>query len=320
MRILLPLLLTIACAAVQAQTTSEQRVRPLRVMAWNVENLYDTIHDEGFQDQEFLPESERHWTSHRLWQKMTEMARVIVAVGEDGGLPDLVGLCEVENDSVLKLLTKRSVLRQLGYHYVMTHSEDRRGIDVALLYQPARFGLIDNDSIRVPSRENGLPPTRDILHVRGRVITQEGIDTLHVMVVHLPSRTGGHENDRLRSLAARVLWTFTDSLVAQGKKVVVMGDFNASTRDRLFRRTSLRLTDDRRQPGTYCFRGNWQWLDHVLVSPSLATQGMARPISLSWLLEPNKTNGNVMPRRTFRGPSYHGGISDHLPVILDLKL
>jgi len=294
-------------------------VRPqhvLRLMEWNVENLFDTVHAEGVDDEEFLPESERRWTSHRYWQKLTDVAKVVAAVAEEGGVPDLIGLCEVENDSVMTMLTRRSLLRFLNYDYVMSSCEDRRGINVALLYQPVHFRLLESRGIRVPSREQGLRPTRDILYVKGLTPAASGIDTLHVFVVHLPSRAGGREGDRNRSLAAATLWRAVDSL--QGKKVVVMGDFNASRRDAVFRRVPLRLTDDAAYSGTYCFRGYWQWLDHILVSSSLSTKGLARPVRLPWLLEPNKTYGGDMPRRTFRGPTYHGGVSDHLPLLLDL--
>ena len=101
-------------------------------------------------------------------------------------------------------------------------------------------------------------------------------------------------------------------------KVVVMGDFNAALGDRVFRDVPLRTTDDARAQGTYSFRGFWQWLDHVLVSESVVTRQAARPVELPWLLEENMTYGGKMPRRTFRGPTYHGGISDHLPVVLDM--
>lgn len=295
-----------------------RRPRSLRVMEWNVENLFDTVHDEGFQDQEFLPTSERRWTSHRCWQKMTELAKVIAAVGEEGGIPDIIGLCEVENDSVLTMFTRRSVLRHLGYHYVITHSEDQRGVDVALLYQPVRFGLIDSRSIRVPSKEHGFRPTRDFLHVRGRVLTSTGVDTLNVIVVHLPSRAGGSEGDRNRALAARTLWAVADSIVGSGGRLLVMGDFNASSSDRIFRRTPLLCTDDPHDAGTYCFQGFWEWLDHIYVSTEIQTRGKARTVRFPWLLEENKTYGCEMPWRTYRGPAYHGGVSDHLPVLLDL--
>ena len=299
-------------------TASVQAGRPLRVMTWNVENLFDTLHDEGFRDEEFLPGSAVHWTSHRYWQKLTDVARVVADVADNGGVPDLIGFCEVENDSVLTTLTRRSVLKQLGYSYVMTQSEDERGIDVALLYQPVHFRLLESRGIRVPCRERGWRPTRDILYAKGLVLADDGVDTLHVFVVHLPSRAGGKQGDKARRLAAQMLWTAVDSL--KKNKVVVMGDFNAGRRDRIFKRNPLRLTDDRHVAGTYNFRGYWQWIDHILVSPSVRTEGAARPVRLPWMLEENKTYGGDMPRRTFRGPTYHGGISDHLPIVLDLSL
>lgn len=303
--------LVFLCVAV-----AQPQPRPLRLMTWNVENLFDTLHDEGFHDEDFLPGGEHRWTSYRYWQKLTDVARVVAAVAEEGGIPDLIGLCEVENDSVLTALTQRSLLRSMRYSYVMTHSADARGVDVALLYQPVHFRLLDCRTVRVPNVPRGLRPTRDILHVRGAVLSGDGVDTLHVFVVHLPSRAGGHEGDRNRRLAAKTLWQAVDSVKTE--KVVVMGDFNATCRDRIFRRMPLRATDDPEADGTYCFRGFWQWLDHILVSPSVTTQGKARVVAMPWLLEENKTYGGFMPRRTFRGPVYHGGVSDHLPVLLDI--
>ena len=158
-----------------------------------------------------------------------------------------------------------------------------------------------------------------------KVLAGQGVDTLHVFVTHLPSRAGGQDGDRKRRLAAETLWGAVDSLcaasVGRGEaappKVVVMGDFNAGRRDRVFRHSPLLLTDDRRDKGTYYFRGQWEWLDHILVSSSVTTQGSSQVVRLPWLLEKTK-NGEDMPRRIFRGPSYHGGVSDHLPVVLDL--
>lgn len=302
----------------------------LRVLSWNLENLFDTRDDADTNDEEYLPEGERHWTPYRYWQKLTEVARVVVALEDEGGIPDIIGLCEVENDTVLTALTRRSPLRQLDYSYVMTNSEDARGIDVALLYQPARFRLLTSRSIRVPSREQGLRPTRDILYAKGLVLTSTGIDTLHVFVVHLPSRAGGRAGDKNRRLAAQTLWAAVDSVGGWGSVVghgaygaalpliLVMGDFNAGPRDKIFKGAPLRLTDDPHAPGTYCYRGYWQWLDHILISPSLLTAGPAMPVMLPWLLEENRTYGGDMPRRTYRGPTYHGGISDHLPILITL--
>ena len=163
----------------------------------NCENLFDTRHDSLKNDVEFLPEGSYHWTPYRYWHKVNHLGQEIVGVGYeeasgDVQLPDLVALCEVENDSVLFDLTKRSVIRSAGYEYVMAHSPDERGIDVALMYQPFSFSLIHSWAIRV-KRLPDTRPTRDILYVSGRVITG---DTLHVFVVHAPSRRGGERESR----------------------------------------------------------------------------------------------------------------------------
>ena len=290
----------------------------LRVMSWNVENLFDVEHDDGFHDEEFLPTGSHSWIPARYWQKVTDVARVIAAVADDGRLPDIIGLCEVENDSVLTRLTRHSPLRYLDYSYIMTHSIDQRGIDVALLYLPERFRPLEHRAVRVPSVENGLRPTRDLLYVKGLTFVQGSPDTLHVVVVHLPSRTSGRQGDRNRKLAAQTLWSLVDS-IGQGRHIAVMGDFNADVRDRIFRQSPLRLTDDPDAPGTYCFRGRWQWIDHILLSPSLRNDRPARPLALSWLMEEDAKYNVLKPRRTYLGPSYHAGTSDHLALILDIN-
>ena len=299
----------------------------LRIMEWNVENLFDTVDDEGFRDEEFLPQGERHWTSFRYWKKLSDISKVIVATTDDGPLPAIIGLCEVENDSVLTALTHRSILRSLGYDYVMTHSDDARGVDVAMLYLPTSFRPLEKRDVRVPSAEHGLPSTRDILYVKGLVRSSSqpsGVDTLHAVVVHLPSRLGGQQGNRNRTLAAKTLWSLVDSITKAGVQnvpsIVLMGDFNAGGKDRIFKLSSLQLTDHPQLLGTYCYRGVWQWIDHILVSSSLTCLSPAVPLSLPWLLEAPNSSGVQMPRRTFRGETYHGGISDHLPLVLDLRL
>lgn len=321
-RLLVSLLVLATSASVDVRCA-----RPFRLLAWNVENLFDTRHDEGFDDAEFLPDGPRQWTPSRYWRKLKDIARVIAGEDLDVPLPDVIGLCEVENDSVLETLTHRSPLRALGYEYVVTHSADARGVDVGFLYQPTRFRLLEHHSLRVPSQRYRLRPTRDILYVKGLVqVTPRDqqhtstLDTLHIFVVHLPSRAGGYTGDRNRNIAAATLWSAVDSLQAQGTdRIVVMGDFNADVHDRIFRNAPLKLTDAPDADGTYCYRGFWQWIDHILVSPDVTTLSPATPLALPWLLEDDKTYGGLMPFRTYRGPTYHGGVSDHLPLLIDLQ-
>lgn len=151
-----------------------------RVLFWNVENLFDCKDDPQKNDNEFLPDAKRNWTPYHYWEKVRNLAKGIIASGDEY-VPDLVGLCEVENDSCLYDLTRRSPLREAGYRFVMTDSPDQRGIDVALLYQRAKFKLLQHQSIRIPHKQLKRGATRDILHVVGQVVSG---DTLDVIELH----------------------------------------------------------------------------------------------------------------------------------------
>ena len=288
-----------------------------RVATWNVENLFDTIHDDGKDDYEFMPTAERRWNSSRYWRKLRGLTQTLAAME----LPALVGLQEVENDTVLRDLTRRTALWPARYRYVITDSPDSRGVDVALLYNPKVFSLLSWHAVRVPVHKHNLRPTRDLLVASGIV----GKDTLHICVVHLPSRRiNDKSTQQLRALAVETLCGILDSL--QSKKVMVMGDFNAEPGDKIFSMLSSRLrtlmpTDgkilnDRR--GTYYFRGVWGFLDHILVSPELYgySTAEAQECRFPWLLRTDKQ----IPHRTYGGTSYLGGLSDHLPLIADFVM
>ena len=194
------------------------------VMSYNIENAFDTMHDEGKNDYEFCEGGERKWSYTRLFNKLKSVGKVIAAADEKRPL-DLIGLCEVENDTVMKWLTQRTSLKNLGYRYLMTHSQDDRGIDVALLYSPFTFHPIENQSIKPAAKKQ---TTRDILHVAG---TLANGDTLDVYVIHLPSKRGGAEGQKLSMSICQQLQAHTDSVRAarQHPNLLVMGDFNAET-------------------------------------------------------------------------------------------
>ena len=181
-----------------------------RIMGYNVENLFDCRHDTLKNDREFLPDAVRRWNYTKYKKKLNAIARIIIAAGK-WTPPALVALCEVENDSVLRDLTRYSVLREAGYRYVITHSPDERGINVALLYQRGIFKLLSNRSYPVMKPRRNSRPTRDILHVSGQLLNS---DTLDVFVVHFPSRSGGAKaSEPYRLAAAQRLKDTTDSLL-----------------------------------------------------------------------------------------------------------
>ena len=180
-----------------------------RVMSYNVENLFDTKDDPLTADNDFLPSGNRHWTSGRFYHKLQQLAKVITAAGE-WSTPALIGLCEVENDSVLVRLLDFTPLRRQHYRYCMTHGQDTRGINVAFLYQRDKFRYQGHTEHPVRFTRKQHKHTRNILHVWGDVITGDQID---VFVCHFPSRYGGEkesEPDRLD--AARTLRTLCDSI------------------------------------------------------------------------------------------------------------
>ena len=123
-----------------------------RVMEYNVENLFDCEHDSLKNDYEFLPDNPKGWSLPRFYDKLNKIGKVILAAGEDQ-VPDLVGLCEVENEHCVQQLVSNSPLREAGYRYAMTESPDERGIDVVLLYQPETFRHLGTQTVRIPSEK-----------------------------------------------------------------------------------------------------------------------------------------------------------------------
>lgn len=301
-----------------------------RVLFWNTENLFHPSDEPKKNDNEFLPDATRHWTYYRYRDKLNKVAKTIVASGNEN-VPDLVGLCEVENDSCLIDLVKHSPLREAGYRYVMTDSPDQRGIDVALLYQRGSFKLLQSQSVRIPHRQIKKAPTRDILHVVGKVISGDSLD---VFVCHMPSRSGGQaKSEPYRMFTAKILKEKVDSVmkVRQRPHLIIMGDFNDYPMDKSVRKvlcsekTLRNLMKDKKE-GTYRYRGEWGILDQFIVSDTmLKKKGHIRTskdkvhiLRHDFLLEEDERYGGDKPYRTYNGMKYQGGYSDHLPISLDL--
>ncbi|MBR4130988.1 MAG: endonuclease [Bacteroidaceae bacterium] len=297
---------------------SESRAQ--RIMFWNVENLFNCSHDSLKEDYDFLPEGSYHWTRGRYWKKLDDLSRTIAAIAGEDAWPMVVGLCEVENDSCLYDLTRRSPLRMAHYAYIHEEGPDLRGVDVAALYDSTQFKPLGHQAVRIPSAEQGFRPTRDILHVWGVCPTLP--DTLHIIVVHLPSRAGsGKEGERHRKLAVSTLCNLLDEM--EGKSVLLMGDFNSEPTDKIFQEIGKRLIslmpqnrkELRQAQGTYYFRNIWGFLDHILVSASLLSS-IDKSVNVGRF--PFLLNEKDAPSRTYQGPIYKGGISDHLPIWVDL--
>lgn len=327
--------LFLALCCVAAVPAAAQQV--FRVMAYNVENLFDCAHDSLKNDQEFLPDGLRRWNYRRYTEKLGRIAQVVWSVADGGEVPALVGLCEVENERCLEDLVRRSPLRAVGYQYALTDSPDLRGIDVALLYHPQQFRCVSVQSVRISFSGKGHRPTRDLLHVCGRVMPTG--DTLDVVVCHLPSKLGGARKTRpFRLQAARRLRQLADSVAAcrVQPRLLLMGDFNDVPGSQTLAEilgaagetsTAGLLVDlmEGRLPGTYCYRGCWEVIDHLIINKALQTANAGwrvvpssvRIVDAPFLLEEDDTYGGMRPFRTYRGIRYAGGYSDHLPIMAE---
>ena len=285
------------------------------ILFWNVENYFDPFDDPLKNDDEFTPGAVRHWTWKRFEAKRDGLAQTIVAVADETGeLPALVGLAEVENRFVMAQLVRKTLLGNLGYDFVHRESPDERGIDVALLYRKDVFRVVAVDSLRVPDFK-----TRDILYVKLRCRIESGM-TMNVFVVHLPSKRGGaRASQERRETALCVLEHAVDSLLRAepDSPIVVMGDFN----DGAARVSGLSVPPfdgPPAAPGTLKYHGRWEQIDWFCTSPALDSSACMQIFAPPFLLEPDPAWLGDKPRRSYIGPRYHGGLSDHLPVLLKL--
>lgn len=274
---MITLLLTLASSAgATAQATDS-----LVVAFWNVENFFD-YHS---------PDKLQYWTAGRFYAKCDGIAKTLLRIADRcGRLPDAVGFAEVQNDYVLQQLVRHSALRKLDYRIVHYESPDHRGIDCALLCRRSTLPLRASAPKHVPDSVGGIMATRDILLAE--------FDSLAILVNHHPSQIGG-KSER-RELARARMRELTDSLRSAGtRRILSVGDFNQD------------LWPGAR--GTLKYNGRWEKIDGGF------HEGFSRVREFVFddpvLLEPDAAYGGSKPRRTFAGPRYRGGISDHLPVV-----
>jgi hypothetical protein len=305
-------------------------------MFYNVENLFD-IHDDPLtDDEEFTPGSARHWTWSRYQAKLNSLFKIIIAAGE-WSLPAIVGLCEVENRQVLRALVDDTNLNRFEWGIVHEDSPDPRGIDVCLIYRKAIVTVIDYDYM-IPGMLKERFLSRPVLYVKCRILA----DTIHLFLNHWPSRRGGAlEGEPLRLILARMIRSRTDSIFKLSRgdaRIIIAGDFNSLPGEK-----SIRILTGNtiggpvmvnlsallpKGSGTYRYRGNWEIIDQVIVSETLlkSDKGLfTRPEMLTifkpgFLMTSDRNYPGEGPFRTYSGYRYTGGYSDHLPVLLDLRI
>ncbi len=297
----------------------------LSAMFWNVENFFDWRNDSTtVSDTEFSSRGERRWTWKRFQAKANAFAKALFWIeGETGRLPDIIGLEEVENAFVLRQLLQKTALRKLDYKYVHYDSPDHRGIDVALLYRSSRLDLLDSKPCHLFASDTVIA-TRDILLCVFREKPQE--ERFAVLVNHHPSKYGGaSESEPRRRIAVERLRFLVDSLATIGiDHVIAGGDFNDSPDNPVFRLLEPSLTPMhmdlyRRGLGTIKYDGKWDLIDHIYLSPALTPLARMRILRIPFLLTRDTVHSGEKPLRTYTGPRHTGGVSDHLPVLLEVS-
>ena len=294
----------------------------LRAMFWNLENFFDTRADStSTSELEFTPRGERHWTRTRFRAKCNAVAKgVLWAATRHGGLPDIIGLAEVENSLVLRRLTNETALRKAGYKIVHYDSPDPRGIDVALLYRPSRLVLVDSKPCHIYGADSTIIPTRDILLARFE--TPSGED-LAVLVNHHPSKYGGVtvSGPRRKSAVERLRF-LADSLQALECSILAMGDMNDTPDNPVYQilepsLKNLALPLHRQGEGTIFYDGRWEVIDMYFIGPGVYARPMII-LRIPFLMTRDSKYSTMKPLRTYSGPRYLGGASDHCPIWLEI--
>ncbi len=328
----------ISCAQ-SAKNTMKSVNHSFTAAFYNVENLYDTKDDPKINDNEFTPSGKVPWTEDRLEAKINHVRQVLTDITSPA-MPDLVGLAEIENKQVLEMLVSSAGINKIKYGIVHYDSPDERGIDVALLYNPATFKVISSEPLTVVLPDNDL--TRDILYVKGKLSTGE---ILHIFINHWPSRREGSEiSASKRMTAADVLRAKIDAVQKLEKKsnIIILGDFNDEPADISITQGVKSLNPDQVITGNKLysllypefkkgegslFYKDWDLFDQVIVSGNIisAKKGLSTSVHnagifrAEYLLFKNHA-GESRPNRTMSGSRYFGGYSDHLPVYVKFNL
>ena len=296
----------------------------LNVMFWNLENFFDYRNDStSVSDADFSPRGSRHWTKRRFYAKCNAVAKGILwASAQEGAVPEVIGLAEIENAFVLRRLTQATVLRKLDYRIVHFDSPDRRGIDVALLYR--RLKPIESHPAHLFNADSTIMATRDILIAS--FTTQQG-DTVAFIVNHHPSKFGGAAASEVRrNIAVERLRQLADSMQTLGiENIIAMGDFNDTPANPVYHNVEPALWNKaeefyKRGHGTIKYDGKWELIDMFFVSPPLLQNSKMDIIYIPFLQTPDKAATGTKPLRTYSGPRYLGGVSDHCPVWLRVEL
>jgi len=308
---------------------------------YNVENLFDTINSPGIFDEDFTPQGSKQWNSWKYMEKLDRLGEVISKMGADitPDGPAVLGLCEVENRAVLVDLANNHYIKDRNYQVVHYTGPDRRGIDVALLYQPKYFNYISSKPYPTVVPDNPGFRTRDQLLVTGELLGER----IHFIVSHWPSRGGGERRSRpMRIAAADIARSIVDSIQAAepGAKVILMGDYNddpssRSIRHHLRAHGNLKKLQENelfnpfedlynKGIGSLAWRDSWNLFDMHLLTPSLVGNDRGTfKFHRAFVYNPpylRQPTGRFQgyPFRSYSGDVYQSGYSDHFPTYVFL--
>jgi predicted extracellular nuclease len=311
----------------------------LRIAFYNVENLFDIYDDPITQDSEYLPTSKIQWTQERYDKKLSSIAKVI----ESMGFPSILGMAEIENRKVLEDLINQPLIKVNNYDIAHFESPDERGIDVAMIYKKGDFDVKNMKYHRIKFADNDK--TRDILEVSGILRGSP----LTVFVNHWPSKSGGAaESEPKRVHVAEQLKGLVESLFQKDKnnQIIIMGDLNdepdnisltqglgakdwaensdnSLTSNALY---NLSSTIKKAGLGSYYYKKSWETIDQIIVSGnflsknSILVTDKQQIFNADFLTYLDKSTGIKAPNRTYTGPIYRGGYSDHFPVFIQVYL
>lgn len=331
------------CRLLEAQQNGNQQYKIAIIGFYNLENLYDTLDNPMVNDEEFLPSGPKNYTGAIYWDKIKKLATVISQMGTDQNPdgPALLGVAEVENDTVLNDLVRHKLLEKRNYKIVHYDSRDIRGIDVGLLYNPKYFTVENSDKlyVQLPGGAKDAYYTRDILWVKGKL---DG-ETIHVYVNHWPSRSGGEKRSEPgREAAAQVCRNHMDSIRKKepNAKIIVMGDLNDDPVNNSVAGiigAKGKISDVRKggmyNPwtelykkgiGTLAYQDAWGLFDQILISYPFLSKDQdgfffyQQHIFYRDYMVENIGRYKGYPMRTWDGNRYRGGYSDHFPTYIVL--
>lgn len=315
--------------------TSNRRRNRFTVAFYNVENLFDTVDNPNTYDNDFTPNGKLKWGKKKYHHKLRKITSVISQLGNNQSAypPVIIGLVEVENAMVVNDLVKHKNLSKFNYDYVHYDSPDERGIDVALMYNQDFFEVISSETypLLLTDDRGEVDYTRDLLVVKGMF----NDELVHVLVNHWPSRREGKtESEKNRIKAAQLTRSIIDKIKKEEKapKFIVMGDFNDDPTNKSIK--EYLISDDLYNPmnplyerglGTTTHYKKWHLFDQIMFSKAFFNVNESKYSFLNakiynkdWLkIYKGKYKGS--PFRTFIGPFYKGGFSDHFPIYVTFE-